>query len=161
MKYRFLLWVNVLVISLIAVAVPQRSTSHFDATKLGKKTLHYTNIVRSTYGLPKVAWSAPLAAIAQEHARAMAEGQAPYDHTGSRERIAAFPGVVYAFAENLWMGNTPRSASQLPKEAVEGWKSSRGHFKNLKGDFTHCGIGVWQNAEGYWYCTQLFVKLRR
>lgn len=46
--------------------------------------------------------------------------------------------------------------SEVAKVAVNGWIESPGHCKNLLGNFTYCGIGVYMNHEGKYYLTQLF-----
>jgi uncharacterized protein YkwD len=42
--------------------------------------------------------------------------------------------------------------------AVEGWKNSPGHRKNMLGDFTLTGIGVARSRPGAYYYTQIFLK---
>jgi hypothetical protein len=41
--------------------------------------------------------------------------------------------------------------------AVDGWIDSPGHRANLLADHTFCGIGVYKNAQGAWYLTQMFA----
>jgi len=46
---------------------------------------------------------------------------------------------------------------QVARVAVEGWIQSPGHRKNLLSNQTLCGIGVYVNAAGAYYLTQLFA----
>jgi uncharacterized protein YkwD len=44
------------------------------------------------------------------------------------------------------------------QQAVEGWKTSPGHRKNMLGDFSLTGIGIAQSSDGTYFFTQIFVE---
>ncbi|HEY8392853.1 MAG TPA: CAP domain-containing protein [Capillibacterium sp.] len=70
-----------------------------------------------------------------------------------QERVAA-AGIPYkSAAENVAYNNY----SDPAMAAVEGWSASEGHRRNIEGHFDLTGIGVFQNEQGYYYFTQLFL----
>ena len=54
------------------------------------------------------------------------------------------------------MTDDPRD---LARSAVTEWLNSPAHLHNIRGNFTTSGIGVWENADGTVYFTQIFVRL--
>ena len=62
-------------------------------------------------------------------------------------------GITYRTAgENIAMGQTS------PAQVMNGWMNSEGHRANiLNSSFTKIGVGVAQNANGYYYWTQQFI----
>ena len=40
--------------------------------------------------------------------------------------------------------------------ALKGWINSPGHHKNLKGQWSRCGIGIARNRRGEFYVTQVY-----
>jgi len=133
----------------IAYVTPEKSLI------LGKKALDYTNNFRQRQGLPPVAWHYALTAAAQAHSAAMARHDVPFGHDGSKQRIASLPLRAYRSSENVYMTNAQGNTA---KDAVDGWIASPGHHANLIGDYNHCGVGVCQNSDGYWYYTQIFTR---
>lgn len=113
-----------------------------------------TNQFRSKKGLPKFAWNQKIAEIARKHSMDMALKRVEFGHDGFDERMNNFPGHSTAAAENVFMGNYKNDIATI---AVDSWIKSPGHLKNLMGKYNVCGIGVYQNSEGYWYFTQLFA----
>ncbi len=51
------------------------------------------------------------------------------------------------------------AAGQTVGTVVNAWKNSPGHYKNMIGDYTHVGIGVYTGPNGYKrYFTTIFAK---
>ena len=130
------------------------STQSQSADEIGKRIVAYTNQFRAQKGLKPVRWNQALANTGFTHSINMGIGKVGWGHDGFRERIQSLPIKAKSAAENLYMGNMPGDVAKL---AVDGWIESPGHLKNLVGNFTDCGVGVYQTRGGYWYFTQLFA----
>ena len=106
--------------------------------------LEVTNAERVGRGLEPLAWSDPLARVAQSHSRDMAD-HAFFDHhspnTGSlRDRLqtAGIWGCIGSFAENIaW--------NYVDGVAVHhAWMNSPGHRVNiLRPESRYLGVGIW------------------
>ena len=44
------------------------------------------------------------------------------------------------------------------RAAVEGWKNSPGHRKNMLGKFSLTGIGIARGKKGAYFFTQIFIE---
>merc|ERR1719483_438933 len=88
------------------------------------------------------------------HSRDMGEGRVPFSHQGFHERVKQFPHRSVSSAENVAMSH---GLSDVAKVAVDGRIDSPGHRKNLLSKHRWCGIGVYRNARGEYYLTQLFA----
>jgi uncharacterized protein YkwD len=116
--------------------------------------LSFTNKFRKSKRLPPLEMQEELNAIAQKHTDDMARGRVAFGHGGFETREARarkyFPNATH-FAENVAYG------SHNGKDAVEGWKSSSGHRRNMLGPYKYIGIGVARDRRGVLYYTQLFI----
>lgn len=126
-----------------------------DPQFIARAVVDRTNAFRAEHGKAPLAWNDRAASIAKAHAEAMADGRAPFSHDGSQGRFAALPPHVSA-GENLFQLAGP-TVSPAAK-AVEGWKESPGHRKNLLGGFTSVGVGVAQRPGGRVYMTQILYR---
>ena len=133
--------------------LPPSSASTTICQHLGRKALEMTNAFRAKKRLRKLIWHPGLAEVGRKHSGAMANDIVEFGHDGFQERLSHLP--IKSAAENVYMANYE---TDLARYAVDGWIQSPGHLKNLVGDFTHCGIGVYKNAEGFWYFTQIFAS---
>lgn len=120
---------------------------------ISKQALHYTNQFRTQHALPPCEWHQELADIATKHSKAMAEHKVPFGHANFKQRIATCTVHPRAAAENVYMTNKP---GDLAWYAVDGWINSKGHRKNMLGNYAYCGIGIWQSVDGFFYVTQIF-----
>ena len=84
----------------------------------------------------------------------MGEGKVPFGHDGFNKRFKSFPFGARGGAENVAYNY---GLADPAKVTVDGWIKSPGHRKNLLGNFVYMGIGVYRNARGYFYFTQLFA----
>ncbi len=122
---------------------------------LAQQALEYTNHYRIQQGLKPVKWHQDIALVATTHSHNMGIHVVDFGHDGFKERIKKLSPRPRARAENVYMSN---GRGDRARKCVTAWIDSLGHRKNLLGDYTHCGIGVYKNKEGYWYFTQIFGK---
>ena len=116
--------------------------------------LKYTNQFRKSKGLAPLEIRNDLNAIARKHSEAMANGRTKFGHSGYDKRATQIKKIFGACktAENVAYGAADG------KDAVNIWKNSPGHRKNLLGDYKYIGIGTARNKRGVIYYTQLLVK---
>lgn len=122
--------------------------------ELAHRVLKYTNQYRASKGLTPLRWDQGIAEVCLTHSINMGNRRVRFGHDGFKKRIQLLPAWL-AVAENVYMGNKPGDAA---RDCVNAWIGSRGHEVNLSGDYNACGIGVYKNAQGYWYFTQIFAK---
>jgi len=120
--------------------------------------LQCTNHLRAEYHLLPLQWHRGLAAIAKQHATAVAEGRAAFSHSGARDRFTALPTKCINIAENL-ARSEGFALEDLPQATVDGWGDSEGHRRNLLGPFDACGIGWATSDAGVIFITQLLALL--
>ena len=72
-------------------------------------------------------------------------------YQGIAENIAKIPSFEYVNG----CGDT-RNESTLTDCMVLGWKNSKPHYKNILGDFTFLGVGLFFDDKGVGYGTQNF-----
>jgi len=140
-----------LVLHVASIAAPRGER------QIEKEIFQLINEYREQNGLPPLQYSEVAADMAERHSRRMADKDVPFGHTGFQDRYNVLkrelPDMT-AGAENVAYGADDAA------EAVELWLHSAGHMKNIRGNYTHTGIGVVRDSEGHLYFTQLFVKLQ-
>jgi uncharacterized protein YkwD len=147
MKKKFIIFVSIM--CCLSFSICQSSRQEY-----AKKTFDYTNAFRIKRGLSKLTWNNGLATRAEEHSKNMALGKVKCGHAGFKKRIAHVPNIALTAAENVFMCNMQ---GDIAKICVDSWIESPGHLKNVLGNFNNCGIGVYKNAKGFWYFTQIFA----
>jgi uncharacterized protein YkwD len=88
--------------------------------------------------------------------RAEKKGINPWVKKGSR-----FSGIAENIAKTPWFKNVQgcgdtRSESTLTDCMVLGWRNSEPHYKNILGDYTYLGVGLFFDDGGIGYGTQNF-----
>ena len=123
-------------------------------SNLADDVLKYTNQFRKSKGLAPLEMRSDLNAIARKHSEAMANGRIKFGHSGYDKRTTQIKKIfgTCRTAENVAYGAVDG------KDAVNTWKSSTGHRKNMLGDYKYIGIGTARNKRGVIYYTQLFVN---
>ena len=114
-----------------------------------------TNRFRKSNGLPELQLREELNTIAQQHSNNMAKGKVSFGHDGFNRRnnmAVKSMGSIHGFAENVLFG------ASTGRDAVNMWKTSEGHRKNMLGDYKYIGIGTARNKRGIIYYTQIFVR---
>ncbi len=109
---------------------------------------------RAKKGLSPLQYNAAIAQASEKHSRNMASGRIPMGHSGFDERtdrlIKDIKGADAA-AENVAYG------AKTAERVVEMWLDSKGHRKNIEGNYNLTGIGVVRNRKGVLYYTQIFI----
>lgn len=127
----------------------------FNADKLNRDILYHVNVYRQKKGLAALKTLSVANEQATIHSRNMALRKTAFSHNGFEERIAIISksaGTMTAAAENVAYGNLTASA------VVKGWINSAGHRKNLEGNYTLTGIGVYRDKKRVIFFTQLFMR---
>ncbi|MCT2538085.1 CAP domain-containing protein [Aquibacillus koreensis] len=110
-----------------------------------------SNVIRSRFNKPSLAWHKPLSEVAFSHSKDMADNNyfSHYSQNGKslKDRLDARQINYYIAGENIAAQYVDGPA------AVEGWLNSEGHRDALlKDEYTHLGVGVYQ-----YYYTQNFL----
>ena len=163
----FAVWVGLI------VEVRDVSTSdswHIRRTASGgprAKEEHYSDLVdrvhrqvnefRRVHGLKPLMLDPLISAQAREHSADMAQKGKTISHSGFNQRLQEIGKKIpyRAAAENVAASVGYKNPAQT---AVEGWKNSPEHRKNMLGDFDLTGIGVAQSKDGGYFFTQIFLK---
>ena len=121
---------------------------------LDSDVLNYTNKFRRSHNKTALILRDDLSAIARKHSQDMASGRKDFGHTGFDQRSAQVRRIFASctLAENVAYG------ADTGKDAVDQWKNSSGHRKNLLGNYTYIGIGTARDRQGRIYYTQIFVR---
>ena len=117
--------------------------------------LKYTNEFRKSKKLPGLEMNQDLNAIAQKHSQNMATGKVGFGHDGFTQRSEEIKKKLKTYgacAENIAFGVS------TGKDAVELWKDSKGHRKNMLGAYKYIGIGIATTKNGQTYFTQIFAE---
>ncbi|MBW0176296.1 CAP domain-containing protein [Sediminibacterium sp.] len=133
---------------------PKTETS-FNAADMTADILQYVNAYRKKKGLGALSTLEVADQQATLHSKNMAQKKTAFSHNGFEQRIATISktaGTMRAAAENVAYGQLSA------KEVVDGWINSPGHRKNIEGDYTLTGIGVYRDNKGVVFFTQLFMR---
>ena len=131
------------------------SAAVFNAGDMATDILYHINQYRKKKGLNALSSLDIADQQAAQHSKNMALKKTAFSHNGFEERIAVISktaGTMRAAAENVAYGQLSA------KEVVEGWLNSPGHKKNIEGNYTLTGIGVYRDNKGVIFFTQLFMR---
>ena len=118
--------------------------------------LKYTNQFRKSKGLKALEMRDDLNAIARKHSEDMASGRCTFGHDGYDLRVSKIKKTIKPC--DGYIGENVAYGAPNGKEAVETWKNSSAHRKNMLGDYKYIGIGTASNKKGIIYYTQIFVR---
>ena len=118
--------------------------------------LKYTNQFRKSKGLKAVEMREDLNAIARKHSNDMASGRCSFGHDGYDLRVSKIKKTIKPC--DGYIGENVAFGASNGKEAVDVWKNSSAHRKNMLGDYKYIGIGTARNRQGVIYYTQIFVR---
>lgn len=122
---------------------------------LTEDILKHTNKFRKSKGLSALVIRNDLNAIAAKHSEDMDKGRKGFGHDGFKQREVQVKKIIKPYsgmAENVAYG------ARNGKEAVDVWKNSSAHKKNMLGNYKYIGIGTARNQRGIIYYTEIFVK---
>ncbi len=126
----------------------------FNAADMATDILYHVNAYRKKKGLNALSSLEIADQQATLHSKNMALKKTAFSHNGFEQRIATISktaGTMRAAAENVAYGQLSA------KEVVDGWLNSPGHKKNIEGNYTLTGIGVYRDSKGVIFFTQLFM----
>lgn len=136
-----------------------------------------TNALRIEKGLPKLLALDSLMDLAQFHSENMVKydfyahidhlGRSPIDRAEKFKLKAwvrkgnSFTGIAENIAQIPWFENVigcgdTRNVEDLAQCMVAGWKNSPPHYKNIMGDYTHIGVGLYFDEKDMGFGTQNF-----
>ena len=124
--------------------------------KLTEDVLKYTNQFRKSKGLKAVEMREDLNAIARKHSNDMASGRCSFGHDGYDLRVSKIKKTIKPC--DGYIGENVAFGASNGKEAVDVWKKSSAHRKNMLGDYKYIGIGTAANKKGIIYYTQIFAR---
>lgn len=127
----------------------------FNASSMTRDILYHVNEYRKKKGLGVLKMISVADEQAALHSKNMALKKTAFGHNGFEERIQLISkatGNISAAAENVAYGKLSA------EEVVKGWINSPGHKKNIEGNFTLTGIGVYEDETGVIFFTQLFMR---
>ncbi|MFC5604843.1 S-layer homology domain-containing protein [Sporosarcina koreensis] len=128
-----------------------------DVSENAIETIDLVNKERTGKGVKALSHDLELSKIAQIKAEDMAK-HGYFDHTSPThgtvgEMLATFNYTWTSYGENIAKGY------RTPKEAVNGWIKSPGHYKNMMNTtFTNIGSGYATTSDGTTYWVHLFSK---
>lgn len=119
--------------------------------------LRFINDHRRSKGLGNLQTEDAATQQAVLHSKNMATGKTAFGHDGFDQRLNAIKkamgvSIMSAAAENVAEGQLSA------REVVNGWLNSPGHKKNIEGNYTLTGIGVYRDKKGVLYFTQIFLR---
>jgi len=151
-----MVWACMVLLAMQLVAHTSFATPPKSNEQIAQEIFTLVNQYRQKKGLAPLKYSSVAAAEAQAHSNKMAKrsvmSHAGFDGRFDRMR-KKIPHMVAA-AENVAYGANGAA------RAVDMWLHSAGHKKNIRGNYTHTGIGVARNKRGVLYYTQVFVRVR-
>ena len=115
------------------------------------------NEFRQAHGHQPLRLISIISAQARQHSAQMARKGSAVSHVGFEDRLKRIGEQLpyRAGAENV---AASIGFENPARTAVEGWKTSPAHRKNMLGDFTLTGIGIAQSEQGRYFITQIFLK---
>ena len=144
-----------------AEAKPVEQPAQTDVATAKQDIVDRTNALRRAKGVAALRVNDKLMQAAQVRADEMAASSV-YSHTRPDGRKYITVTDCPYIGENIHLiGEWQIRDSSLPSFAVEAWKNSAAHLKNMLNTRYHeIGVGVSKGTvmdEPYWYCVQLFL----
>ena len=162
---------------LFVIIIPYLSNAQGNVESMRQMIFEKTNELRVLAGYSVLKPLDSLMELAQYHSVNMVEKHfySHIDHEGLNpteraKKKGLNPWVkkddrYYGIAENIsktpWFENVKgcgdtQSESDLTDCMVLGWKNSQPHYKNITGDYTYLGVGLFFDDSGMVYGTQNF-----
>ena len=138
------------------IATSGELTDH-EARAIEEQVLVLVNNLRAQNGLGSLTMNEQLRGVARTKSKDLSDKNY-FDHQsptyGSPFDMMTFFGISYNVAgENIAYNN-----SKSAQTVFDMWKNSPGHLANMLGSkYTKIGIGVYKNASGRYFWTQMFT----
>lgn len=121
--------------------------------------LDLVNDHREKMGLGRLAYSEVVELTAQNHSIRMSKRYFPFGHMGSTLRCRSILKALGLELGSL-CGENVAMGQESPEEAFEAWMNSPEHREAIEdGRYTHTGLGIFENARGTIYWTQIFIRI--
>ncbi|WP_058496267.1 CAP domain-containing protein [Legionella drozanskii] len=156
-KFKILVLVSFLMSlfqSTIAAQSPIKKTETVDSANQ-KAILVYVNEYRAKRGLKPLKMNNLMSAEAAKHSRDMANHAIPFGHQYFDKRIHRLFNAI-----QQCQGGSENVAYNYKdaKDVVRNWLTSRGHRRNIEGNYNLTGIGLARDKRGKLYFTQIFLR---
>jgi uncharacterized protein YkwD len=142
--------------------MPVSATIRPDTSPTGQ-VLQEVNSYRRSHGASDLQRHAGLERLAQEHSEYLMKHRGTFTLSGKNVSHIGFEGRTLVARERYQMDNVSENvvaASHLGKNPapmlVKLWSESKDHETNMRGSWTHTGIGMVVDSDGMVFCTQLF-----
>lgn len=142
--------------------MPVSATLRPDSSLTGQ-VLQEVNSYRRSHGGSDLERHAGLDRLAQEHCEYLRQHRGTFSLNGKNVSHIGFEGRTLVARERYQMDNVSENvaaANHLGKIAaptlIKLWSESKSHEYNMRGAWTHTGIGVVEDSDGMIFCTQLF-----
>lgn len=130
-----------------------------------QKIHRLTNEYRAKKGLPALSQSSYIDGAAREHSQYMrnqsnsSSERLVISHDNGKVRASKIMKNMngISLGENVGALHRVKEAYVADKIA-EGWITSKGHHKNIVGDYNHLGVGVSVGEDYTVFATQVFIK---
>lgn len=146
------------ILSAICIGTPVATAREKQKTSLEQDVLYYINQYREKKGLGPLEYNRTIMEAARRHSIEMARKEVPFGHTGFDERMRSLMTdikSVNAAAENVAYGDLSA------KQVVDLWLHSKGHRRNIEGNYNLTGIGIARASNGTLYFTEIFLHKAR
>lgn len=134
------------------------SSQQTDNQAIQKTIFESVNAYRTEHGLNALKLDSFISEVARKHSLNMAEHKTPFGHNEFNNRmktIFSHYGQTYSMAENVAFTEfEPTTVTQM-------WLHSRGHRKNIEGNYNLTGIGYVRDKFGRSYVTQIFANSKQ
>jgi len=139
------------------VASPGAAVKDNENSEVLSRVHRLVNELRQEHGLEPLTLDPIISAEASAHSADMARNTASISHRGFNQRLQDIRSKIpyRAAAENVALNV---GYDNPARTAVEGWKKSPDHRKNMLGDFSLTGIGIARGEDGGYFFTQIFVQ---
>ena len=142
--------------------MPVSASLHPESSRTGQ-VLQEVNSYRRNHGASDLQRHAGLDRLAQEHSEYLMRHRGTFSLSGKNVSHMGFEGRALVARERYQMENISENvaaASHLGNAPaptlVKMWSESKGHDHNMRGSWTHTGIGLVKDSDGMVFCTQLF-----
>jgi len=119
--------------------------------------INLVNAHRKSKGLVELKGHSETIFQSQSHTKYMAHKLNRLTHNGFSDRIAKIKNEESRNISRSGENIAYNSSVSLAHNAL---LKSRGHRKNIEGDFTHIGVGIETNSRGRLFVTQIFIKIK-
>lgn len=125
-----------------------------------KHIVDQINVYRQSKNLVALVSDDFIANLAREHSQNMADKKVPFSHQNVQDRLKKtrdhFEMKQMAGSENVYY------SKPMLGDAVESWKKSQNHNKNMLGPYNYCGIGYVHNIKtAEHYVTAIFANVQK